>query len=65
MVRSGCCDAGGPRRQHTVGWLNDTGIGNMQQIQESVPSPTFTLFELGFRPFFSVAAVLAIVAIGL
>ena len=37
----------------------------MQQIEESVPPPSFALFELGFRPFFSAAAMFAIVAIGL
>ena len=37
----------------------------MQQIQERTSPPSFALFELGFRPFFSAAAVFAIVAIGL
>ncbi len=55
----------GPGRQHTVGWFIDTGIVSMQQIQDNVSPPSFALFELGFRPFFSAAAVFAIVAIGL
>lgn len=37
----------------------------MQQIKERDSPPSFALFELGFRPFFSAAAIFAIVATGL
>ena len=37
----------------------------MLQIEETSSPPSFALFELGFRPFFGVAGLFAVVSIGL